>query len=123
LHNLFEFGLALKGFNGLWQTVNGTIILLASKATLEQWFIALAYPELLGDSNDKVIAFIARTLLDSATSTKMFAALYILLHGLLNIFLAVQLYREKQWHEYKFHITKKQRAEIPLTQDGSSAPA
>ena len=96
-HGLFELGLALKGFNGLWETVSGTVVLLASKATLEKWLIALAYRELLEDPDDKVIVFIAGTLLDPATSTKTFVALYILLHGLLNIFLAIQLYRKKHW--------------------------
>lgn len=97
LHGLFELGLALKGFNGAWETLSGLVVLLASKATLETWFIALAYQELLEDPNDKVVVFVINTFLDPHTSTKTFVALYILVHGLLNIFLAIQLYRKKHW--------------------------
>ena len=33
LHGLFELGLALKCFNGLWETLSGGILLFTSKAT------------------------------------------------------------------------------------------
>ncbi|KKW11580.1 MAG: hypothetical protein UY50_C0010G0005 [Parcubacteria group bacterium GW2011_GWA2_49_9] len=97
LHGLFELGLALKCFNGLWETLSGGILLFTSKATLENWFVALSYRELLEDPDDKVIGFIIGTLLNPETSTKVFVAIYILAHGLLNIFLAIQLYRKEHW--------------------------
>lgn len=34
---------------------------------------------------------------DLSTNTKIFVAIYILAHGVLNIFLSIQLYREKIW--------------------------
>ena len=93
----FQVGLVLKGFNGVWETISGLIVFFASKATLNYWLITLAHRELVEDPNDKVVAFIIKTLLDPATSTKTFAAIYILVHGLLNVFLVIQLHHKKSW--------------------------
>ncbi len=97
LHVLFEVGITLKAFNGLWETVSGLAFLLVSKATLSHWLFGFAQNELIEDPRDRVMNFVVHILLNPETSTKTFAALYVLFHGLLNIFLAVQLYREKHW--------------------------
>ncbi len=96
-HELFEFGVFIKGLNGIWETVSGFLVLFLSKATFSKWFYLVARNELLEDPNDKFINFLAHALQNLSNDTKTFAALYILIHGLLNIFLAVQLYREKHW--------------------------
>ena len=96
-HNLFELGLALKAFNGIWETATGIFMLVVSKATLHKWFMVLAYSELIEDPHDGVVNFIVNTLLNPLTNTKTFVTLYVLFHGLLNIFLTVQLYRKKHW--------------------------
>ena len=97
LHRLFEVGLALKGFNGLWETAIGLAFLLISKASLSQWYLRFTQNELIEDPHDHITNFIVHTLLNPGTTTKTFAALYVLFHGLLNLFLAVQLYRDKHW--------------------------
>ena len=96
-HELFEGSLILKGFNGIWETLSGAAFLLLSKATLGNWFFRLTRNELLEDQGDRVINFFSHILQNVSHSTQTFAALYILFHGLLNIFLVIQLYREKHW--------------------------
>lgn len=96
-HELFEVGLFLKAFNGAWETVSGLMFLLVSKATLSGWFSRLIQNELLEDPRDRVTNFIVHTLLNPGTTTKTFAALYVLFHGLLNLFLVIQLRRDKHW--------------------------
>ncbi len=96
-HRLFEVGLALKAFNGIWETVSGLTFLFVSKATLNVWFSRLLQNELLEDPRDRVTNFIVGTLLNPETSTKTFAAVYLLFHGLLNLFLVIQLRRDKHW--------------------------
>lgn len=96
-HELFKFGVLIKGANGVWETISGFLFLFVSKATLTGWFFLIARDELLEDSDDKLINFFAHALQNLSSDTKIFAALYILAHGLLNIFLAVQLYRGKHW--------------------------
>lgn len=97
-HDLFEFGILIKGFNGAWETVSGLLVLFLSKATLSSWFsLLIVRNELLEDPHDKFINFLADALQNFSNNTKTFAALYILSHGLLNIFLVIHLRRDKHW--------------------------
>ncbi len=96
-HELFEFGVIIKGFNGVWETISGFLVLVLSKATLSHWFFLVTRNELLEDPNDKFINFLAHALQNFSADAKTFAALYILAHGVLNVFLAIQLYRDRHW--------------------------
>ena len=96
-HGLFEFGIFIKGFNGIWETISGILFLFWSKTALTRFFYLLARGELLEDPKDLVIGYLAHILQNLSSDVKVFAALYILGHGVLNIFLAVQLYRNKLW--------------------------
>lgn len=96
-HELFELGVALKAFNGVWETISGSLFLFLNKAVFVRLFYALAHRELLEDPHDRFINFLALNLQNLSSNTKVFASLYILFHGLLNLFLAIQLYRNKHW--------------------------
>ena len=76
-HKFFEIGVFVKGFNGIWETLSGLLV--------------------LEDPSDHLINFLAGVLQNFSREAQTFAALYILIHGALNIFLAVQLYRGKKW--------------------------
>lgn len=102
-HNLFEFGILLKAFNGVWETVTGLAVFFVSKTTLNGWIDLLAQKELLEDPNDYLINLSTHLLQLANGSAKFFAAAYILFHGLLNLFLAIQLYRKRMW-AYVFTI-------------------
>ena len=94
---LFEAGIFIKGFNGIWETISGFLILFFHKVTFNNFIYLLARKELVADPHDKFINFIAQFLQNLSANTKTFAAIYLLLRGLLNIFLAIQLYRNKLW--------------------------
>lgn len=96
-HALFELGVFIKGLNGVWETISGLLILFLSKSTLNNWFLLFTGNELLEDPNDKFINFLAQSLKNLSSETQTFVAIYLLLHGLLNIFLVVQLYRDRHW--------------------------
>lgn len=96
-HNFFELGIFAKGFNGIWETTSGVLILFTGQLTLNDWFQALTRNELLEDPHDKLMGFLAHSLQNFSPDIQKFAALYLLIHGVLNIFLAIQLYRDKHW--------------------------
>ena len=96
-HGLFEFSILVRGFNGIWETICGIVILFFSKNALSGFLFLLARGELLEDPNDRVVGFIANLLQGLSSNTKVFAAAYILGHGILNIFLGIQLYRNRLW--------------------------
>jgi uncharacterized membrane protein len=97
LHQIFEFGVVIKGINGVWETLSGLLILFLSKATLDNLFYFLASKEMLEDPNDLFIRFSIKFLENLSHNTQIFIAIYILAHGILNLFLAIQLYRDKIW--------------------------
>jgi len=84
LHGFFELGLFMKAFNGIWETIVGILILISHGTVFNKLLGFLARGELLKDS-------------------RVFATTYILIHGILNIFLAFQLYRNRLW-AYKITI-------------------
>ncbi|MFA6416548.1 MAG: DUF2127 domain-containing protein [Candidatus Paceibacterota bacterium] len=96
-HELFELGVLIKGLNGLWETAGGLLFLFLSRETLSRWFLSVMHNELLEDPHDKIINFFSHSANHFSSGTKTFVALYILLHGILNIFLAIQLYRDRHW--------------------------
>ena len=97
LHQIFEFGIFVKGFNGIWETVSGFLILFLSKETISKLFNWLADKEMFEYPRDFFINFALKFLENLSYSTQTFIAVYILIHGLLNLFLAIQLHRDKIW--------------------------
>jgi uncharacterized membrane protein len=96
-HELFEIGIVIKAVNGVWETIVGTTFLFISKNAINRLLLHLSRGELLEDPHGRLINFIAYSLSHLSTNVKIFAAAYILAHGILNIFLAYELYRERLW--------------------------
>lgn len=96
-HRLFEATVFIKAINGFWETISGFALILISKTTLDNTFIALTRKELIEDPQDKLISLLNTQLQHLTTSTKDFAAIYILAHGILNVFLAYHLFKDRLW--------------------------
>ncbi len=96
LHEFFELGLFMKAFNGTWETIVGVLFLVSHGTILNRLLVFLARGELFENSQDKFIGFLTK-LVQMQVQARVFATTYILIHGALNIFLAIQLYRNKLW--------------------------
>lgn len=93
----------LKGFNGVWETLTGIVFLSVGKEAMSGFFMRLMSHELLEDPHDSVIQFFTQTISNTSHATEVFAAVYILFHGLLNLFLVFQLQKQRHW-AYGFTI-------------------
>lgn len=96
-HELFEIGILIKGFNGIWELFAGIIILFLKPLAIGNFFINLTKKELTEDPKDFITVHLINSFQNLSFGTKEFAGLYILAHGILNLFLAVSLYKEKLW--------------------------
>ncbi len=96
-HRVFEFGVLLKGLNGLFELISGSVVLFVSKQTFINTFFHLTRAELLEDPEDKLVLLTRDWLQHLSANTQTFAAVYILLHGAINTFLTVQLYKQRLW--------------------------
>lgn len=94
---IFKFGIYIKGINGLWETIGGCLLLFTNKNTITNLFYSFVGEELLEDPNDFIVNFLGHAIQHISLNTKIFIALYILLHGIINLFLVIQLHRNKLW--------------------------
>lgn len=78
-HTLFEASVFIKAINGIWETIGGIGILFLSNGFINKAFASTTLAEHI------------------SVGAKNFAGIYILSHGLINIFLAYYLYKEKLW--------------------------
>jgi len=97
LDRTFRISITLKGLDGVLEVIGGVALLFVAPATLRAWAQSLTAHELAGDPHD----FIARHLLHSASQlshgTTMFAAIYLLSHGIAKVVLVVALLRQQLW--------------------------
>ena len=97
-HELFEAGVAFKALNSVWEMLGSIFLLTRLHSWLTHKVIQISHSEFLGDHDDFFSHFISGQLshLDVA-STRTFVGLYLLFHGLMNAFLAYNLYRNRLW--------------------------
>jgi len=97
LDRIFEIGIILKGLDGVLETIGGLLLLALTPATINHLVSRLTQHELSEDPND----FIASHLLGYANgltgSAVTFAALYLLVHGIVKIVLIAALLRNQIW--------------------------
>jgi uncharacterized membrane protein len=97
LDRIFELGIILKGLDGVLETIGGVLLLAVSPATINRLVSSLTQHELSEDPND----FIARNVLGyvhGLTGTAVsFAAVYLLVHGIIKIVLVAALLRNQIW--------------------------
>jgi uncharacterized membrane protein len=97
LDDTFKISVTLKGIDGALEIVGGAILLFVRPSTLDHLARSLTQHELAQDPHD----FIARHILHSAGQlnhgSTLFAAIYLLSHGLAKVVLVVALLRNQLW--------------------------
>lgn len=94
---LFVVGIIFKGLDGALELVGGVLLLFIPPAHLKQLAIFFTLPALIEDPDD----FIANHILQGAVGLTdhmvLFAALYLLTHGIVKVVLVAALLRDKFW--------------------------
>jgi uncharacterized membrane protein len=97
LDDTFKVSVTLKGIDGALEIVGGAVLLFVRPATLDQLARSLTQHELAQDPHD----FLARHVLHSAGQlthgSTLFAAVYLLSHGIAKVVLVVALLRDQLW--------------------------
>jgi len=97
LDDTFKISVTLKGVDGALEIVGGTILLFVRPTTLDHIARSLTQHELAQDPRD----FIARHVLHSAGQlthgSAIFAAVYLLGHGVAKVVLVAALLRDQLW--------------------------
>ncbi|HVT53574.1 MAG TPA: DUF2127 domain-containing protein [Dongiaceae bacterium] len=97
IHQVFEFGVLLKGVHALIECVGGLALVLMPPGSIAAMVNAWTQDELVEDPRDLVAAHLLAWAQDLSLATQHFYAFYLLSHGVVKLLLVVGLLRGKLW--------------------------
>src|SRR3954452_6665806 len=97
LDRTFEIGIILKGLDGLLELIGGALLVAVSPATINRIVGALTQHELSEDPRDVIAIHLLRVSHGLTGAAVGFAAVYLLLHGIVKVVLVLALLRNKVW--------------------------
>jgi len=97
LDRTFEIGIILKGLDGILELLGGALLLAVSPATINRIVGGLTQHELSEDPGDLIATHLLRRSHGLTGSAVVFAAAYLLLHGIVKVVLVAAVLRDKLW--------------------------
>jgi uncharacterized membrane protein len=97
LDKTFKIGLVLKGLDGLLEVAGGILLLILSPSSIEHFARSLTAEELSADPHDLIANYLLHTTSHLSTGITVFAAIYLLSHGIAKIVLVALVLKDKLW--------------------------
>ena len=97
LDKVFEVGILLKGLDGLLEVTGGILLFFIKPEYLNRLAITLTQHELAEDPRDFLATHILHSSQNLAAGSLVFAALYLLSHGLVKIVLVWEILHNRFW--------------------------
>ncbi len=98
IHLAFKLSLWCKGAFALLEIVAGVATWFVPPQLLLTLVLWVTKKEFVEDPQDLVANFLLHTAQDLSVGTQTFAAIYLLVHGLIKLWLIAGLLREKLWY-------------------------
>jgi uncharacterized membrane protein len=97
LHVAFEIGVILKGLNGFLELIGGILLLVVPPSAIQRFVVGLTHNELSRDPNDFIATHLRAAAEQLSVGGKLFAAIYLLSHGVIKAVLVYALLKDKLW--------------------------
>lgn len=97
LHRLFQVAVVMKGLDGVLEFIGGVLLLFVSPSALHRLVVVLTQHELAEEPDDWLVMTLRHAAESLSVETKHFASAYLIAHGILKVFLAASLWRERLW--------------------------
>ncbi len=97
IDEVFDIGVLIKAFFGFFEVLAGTILATSGRLITNNLIIALTQQEISEDPKDVFVNFILKTSSNIFSGVHVFAIVYLIAHGIVNVFLAIFLLKEKLW--------------------------
>lgn len=97
LHESFEVGIAMKGFDGLLEFLGGAIIFFMKPSEMNDLVRKICEHLLARAPHSAVALHMFNASQNMTSSSARFAALYLLSHGLVKVLLVTCLWLNKLW--------------------------
>lgn len=94
---IFKIGLAFKGIDGFFELVGGILLLFLSPSHISSIIRALTEHEITQDPHDLIANYLRHLASNLTGSWTLFAAIYLLLHGVVKLVLAWAVFANKLW--------------------------
>ena len=96
-HVAFEIGVILKGLNGLLELIAGFLLLAFPPSAIQKFIAGLTQNELNEDPRDFIASHLRAAVRPLTANTQLFAAIYLLAHGVIKALLVYGLLRDELW--------------------------
>ena len=97
VHVLFDIGIIAKGIDGVLETIGGVLLFLVSPTQIHSIIAVLTQHELSEDPHDLVANYLLNSTRDLSIGATVFAATYLLWHGIVKIGLVAALLLRRRW--------------------------
>jgi uncharacterized membrane protein len=97
LHETFQAGITLKGIDGVLEVIGGILIWFVTPTSLNRIAQILFQHELSRDPQDFIVGHLLNASQNLTSGNRLFAALFLLSHGLTKIVLVIALWRNRLW--------------------------
>ncbi len=97
IDKIFEIGILIKSLFGFFEILGGIFIAVAGEKLLDNFLIDMAMNEISHDPNDFIATHFIYWSTDLYLGAKFFAIFYLVFHGIVNIALAIALFKNKLW--------------------------
>ncbi len=98
IHLVFDVSLWLKAFSALGEILSGIATYFVSKEFLVRMVLWVTKAEFAEDPHDKVARYLLHTAQSLSVGARDFAAIYLLAHGIVKLWLIVGLLRKRLWY-------------------------
>ncbi len=97
IDKIFDILVLLKSFFGFFEILAGIVFAVSGRLVVNNLIIALTQQEITEDPKDFFANYLIKVSNNFSSSMHIFAVVYLIFHGVVNIFLAVFLLKGKLW--------------------------
>lgn len=97
IDKIFELGILIKSFFGFFEILAGFVLAISGRLAINNLIIALTQQEIAEDPNDFFANYLIKASNNFSAGGHIFAVIYLIFHGVVNIFLATALLKNKIW--------------------------
>src|ERR1035437_2186272 len=97
IDKVFDIGILIKSFFGVFEVLVGIILAISGRLIIDNLIVALTQQEISEDPSDFIANYLIKNANNFFTNSHIFAVVYLILHGIINIFLAIALLKNKIW--------------------------
>jgi len=94
---LFLIAVFFKGLDGTLELLGGLVLLLIKHGTIINYVNSLFYYILSEDPDDPIAGYLIHYVAGISKNTELFAAVYLLGHGIIKVGIVTGLYLKKLW--------------------------